>query len=114
MYWHDQHALICCGVQGAQLVKDMHVEGLSMYWRTHDSSATSKAGIDTVGAWLDTTAAAASVHQQELPLEGAILPCLDCSLRLTMTPGTNLRLELPARGTMKPRLSIVAFMLIMI
>lgn len=108
LYCRDQQALIHCDVQGAQLVKDMHVEGLSLYWRTTDSSASSRAGIDTVGAWLDTTDAAASLNQQEVPLEGAILPCLDCSLRLTMTPGrfSDWECETHAHGTIKRRLSI--------
>lgn len=81
------------------------MEGLSLYWRTTDSSASSRAGIDTVGAWLDTTDVAASSYQEEAPFEGAILPCLDCSLRLAMTQGRFSDWEVPAPGTMKTRLS---------
>lgn len=69
-------------------MKDMHVEGLSLYWKTADSSVSDPTAVGTVGAWLDTVDCTAGLNRQHDPLEGAILPCLDCTVRLTMSSGT--------------------------
>ncbi len=64
------------------------MEGLSLYWKTADSFAKDEKAVDTVGAWLDTMDATSGMQHQHDPLEGAILPCLDCNMRLTMSSGT--------------------------
>lgn len=82
-------------VQGAQLVKELHVEGLSLYWTPAEAAAARRAaadiGVDPVGAWLDTGDITADGRERtadaarcSIPPEDAVLPWLDCELRLSV------------------------------
>lgn len=71
--------------QNAQLVKDMHVEGLSFYWRVPPAESGPAAG-DAVGVWLDSVEDLDGLAQSTAD---AVLPGLDCDLRLMMLSGTH-------------------------
>ena len=74
------------------------MEGLSLYWTPAEAAAARRAaadsGVDTVGAWLDTGdvsaaggSGGADAARCMVPPEDAVLPWLDCELRLTVVMG---------------------------
>lgn len=78
-------------------MKDVRVEGLSAYWTTTEAAAArQQRSIDPVGAWLDTREEATAAESLEAPgvndiaAEDALLPWLDCELRVTVVMGGEL------------------------
>jgi hypothetical protein len=69
--------------QNAQLVKDMHVEGLSFYWRVSDAGGERGPDASAIDMWLDSVGTPHHHHQD------AVLPGLDCDLRLMMLTGAE-------------------------
>ena len=97
-------------MQGAHLVKELRVGGLSLYWTPAEAAAARRAaadgGVYPVGAWLDTGDISAPGGGQDAgtarcasPPEDAILPWLDCELRLTVVMGGG-QLRPPSQSLM--------------